>query len=152
MSQTAMTLIAKVGKYVLRKNELMDARQRARSKANYYEKLFRWHGNKSDLTKYVRGFKKWNRFGTKRELKLLSKKHRIEQLKIEIEMHELVAEFYKEIYKIKKQLPYHLWSRPDKIAGLVLKEGGIQKMINLKELVDIVMADDIEKIILGKEA
>jgi hypothetical protein len=33
-------VIAEIGQYMIKKNELLRIRQRARSKAGYYEKLF----------------------------------------------------------------------------------------------------------------
>jgi hypothetical protein len=161
-------LIARIGKYLFKKNELVAKRQRARSKAGYYKNLLRHHG--SSLTaeeakaKGVRGFVRWNKPGKKQELRLLCKKHTIEQMQIEVEIHELVISARKELNKIRKDMPFNLNCRMNKIEAIGIlrprvspkdnrawRQGGydtFREILYLKEIEQIVVDQDAENILL----
>jgi hypothetical protein len=144
-------LIAKIGKYVLKKNALITERQKARSKVRYYEKLFKLHGKTAPTNlNWIRGWRKWNKPGKKQQLRLLTKKHLAQQLQAEIELHELVISTRKELNKIRKEMPYRLASGVDKIYGIQIKKFGnnFNKVIELNELEQIVLDSEAENILL----
>lgn len=152
MRDTA-SLIVKIGRYILEKNSLAEARQRARSKANYYEILFKSHGlDPSDSTKHIRGFSKWNKPGLKGRLRLLMKRHRVEQMQIEVQIHELVLKFREEISGKKKELDYVLSGRDGKISSLIVYKDGQPFLFHREEIENLIVADDIEYIVLNRGA
>jgi hypothetical protein len=145
-----MEAIAKIGRYVLKKNELKAKRQRARAKVGYYEKLFNYHGKELDVWQKIRGWKKWNKPGKKQHLRLLIKKWRIEQLKAEIEIHELVIAARKDLNKIRKEMAFNLPFNTNKIVGIYVKQFGhaSDRTIYLNEIEKIVLDQEAEDILL----
>jgi hypothetical protein len=150
-------MIARIGKYIFKKNELKAKRQRARSKVGYYRLLLSHHGSSmsSEEAKRrgIRGFARWNKPGKKQELRLLYKKYKIEQMQAEVEMHELVISTRKELNKIRKQMPFNLRCNTDKIIGIRLRNSSPvnDKMLWLKEIEQAVIDQDAENILLKGE-
>lgn len=146
-----MNIIAKIGKYILKKNELKAKRQRARSKANYYYNLYKHIGKFSNIPyEGFRGWKKWNKPGKKQELRLLYKKYLTQQLQAEIEIHELVISTRKELNNIRKEMPFNMPYGVDMILGIQIKEfdGNSTKVIKLNEIEQIVLDQEAEDILL----
>lgn len=141
--------IAQIGKYILKKNELKKKRQQFRSKAGYYNRLLNTIG-KEENPSWVRGWKKWNKPGKKQLVRVLHKKYLIEQLRVEVEMHELVISTRKELNKIRKQIPFNIPHGCDYIEGIQIKAFGsnFDKVIRLDELEQIVIDQEAENILL----
>lgn len=143
------SLLAKIGEYILAKNAIKRRRNIHRSRANYYEAIYRNIGQLHSKMFSPRGLKKWNKPGSKQHLRILIKENRIKQMEAEIEMHEMVISMRKTLNDIRKQMPFTLGLDTDYLRGVYIKG---DKYISSKDLLDIVNNENIEKIILGKEA
>lgn len=147
--------IAKIGKYILKKNELRSKRNRARSKAGYYKRILNSYNKKLSIeeakARGIRGFSAWKKPGKKSELLLLYKKYKLEQIQAEIEMHELVLFTRKQLANIRRKIPFkQITNYSSRTYAIMLTksfpEFGI--VLNLKQLQEIMVNQDIEDILL----
>jgi len=147
-------IIAEIGQYMIKKNELLRIRQRARSKAGYYEKLFLAYGQPDSrlIQDEVRGLVKWNKPGNKNKLRILMKKYKIEQMQAEIQMHELVALSMKKINKLSKSInAIRLTSYDGAFWGIRIYNNDEEDepiILELEQIQSLIIDEDLERIIL----
>lgn len=148
--------IAKIGKYIFKKNELRFKRNRARSKAGYYKRILNSYNKNLSIeeakARGIRGFSAWKKPGKKSELLILYKKYKLEQIQAEIEMHELVLFTRKILANIRRKMPFKQFNDHSSRTYALRFTKPIPEfgtVLNLKQLQEIVVNQDIEDILLG---
>ena len=135
--------MAKLAKYVLKKNEFNAQRQRARSKVRYYDKLIKPTGS-TPIPQVA---------AAKARLKVRRKENLVLQLQAEIAMRKLSSSFKEELKAVRKILDSTiLYGCGDsKIWGIVVNKKTDKRIMRLNELEQIILDYEAERILLKGE-